>query len=421
MIGPFSVGRTKRFAHAVDPVSCAHETQGSSGRDDSPPDPQLRQLVTIVDDLRAADFNGAPSPEFKARLRARLLAVAAVQLAGEPELVPEPHPARRARLTARLARMGGPRLASAAAALTVLVALSGVTLVASHNALPGDPLYALKRKTEHIELALARNDEAKAHRHLDFATTRATELRDLVDKAPTTPVRTASPPPLRLDADQTALVSSTLQDMDRDTRNGARLLTTYAVSKSDRDALDALATWEAQQQAMLGPMVERLTGAAADRGRDSADLLSRIHNRVVALRAQFACTCLDHATGDDLGPLPCLPCNPPKPPQVRATEPTTTTGPGGGGNSPSPGQQPTVMVTPEPGQSPLPGGSPPTPLPTGTGSPAPSLPPATGDPSGGGPLPTLLPPNPLPPLPSDSQPPPLLPGLPDLLPGLFGA
>lgn len=70
-------------------------------------------------------------------------------------------------------------LASAAVALVVLAGGLGVAR-ASANALPGQPLYAVKRAVEQTRLALAFSDETRAELHLAYAQRRARELALLV-------------------------------------------------------------------------------------------------------------------------------------------------------------------------------------------------------------------------------------------------
>ncbi len=70
-------------------------------------------------------------------------------------------------------------LASAAAVLVVLAGGFGVAR-ASASALPGQPLYTVKRTVEQTRLALAFSDEEKAELHLAYAQRRARELGLLV-------------------------------------------------------------------------------------------------------------------------------------------------------------------------------------------------------------------------------------------------
>jgi len=326
----------------------------------------------------------------------------------------EPAPERRLRLVPPVDRSSGwrrPRVGLVAASL-VLFLLAGVAVLGSRDALPGDPLYALKRGTENAELALARGDEARGRRYLALARTRAGEVRDLTGR----------------DGLDPATVVDTLGTLDQQTAAGVRLLTTAAVGQRSDDLLVFVGTWSAQQYTVLYGVLARTPAGARPRLSDSLQLLRGVNTRVAELRADLNCACLSGAPGDYLGPLPCTPCNPaPKPASTAPSGPASRSGtPGTGG--PAPTVRPSSPAKPRPTGPPGPtgGGAPrptggtggssapgggglplPLPLPTGSGSlPLPSIP--------GLPLPTSLPlPIPLPtgglPLPTG-----LLPGL---LPG----
>lgn len=423
MIGPLTVRRASRFARAIDADPHAPEQQPAV-------DEATRNLVAIVDRLRTADFGGAPAPEFKARLRERLVAAAATSPTDVlPKVAPDAgggparrrpagHGVRPARVPL-LAGVGAPRAALLAGALSALVALAGVTVVTSHRALPGDKLYSLKRTTESVELALAHGADAKARRHLDFAQNRASELADFVTRRAPGSSRSSQESAAELNDSDVALVRSALDDMDKETREGTRLLTTYAVGKMLDDPLADLAAWAADQRAIIQPVLDRLDGDAAARARSSVALIDQIRQRVAALRAQLTCSCMDRGHGDDLGPLPCWPCHPPTSPQGQAgTNPPRQQSAGGV----NPGvtvvrPQPPMTgaaTTPQPSQSAAtPSGTParPSTPPASPPSGLPTLPPESGGPTGTGLLPSLLPSGLLPPL---------LPGVPDLLPRIFG-
>jgi Domain of unknown function (DUF5667) len=69
------------------------------------------------------------------------------------------------------------RIALVAAIVAVLGC--GSALAASAAALPGDPLYGLKRAAERVSLAMHRDHPGKAALHLQFAQTRLEELQTL--------------------------------------------------------------------------------------------------------------------------------------------------------------------------------------------------------------------------------------------------
>jgi uncharacterized protein DUF5667 len=75
----------------------------------------------------------------------------------------------------------GLRLAAAfVAAAVVLVVGAGSAVAASSDAVPGDPLYGVKRAVERISLAMHRDPVGRAALHLQFADERLDEVATLV-------------------------------------------------------------------------------------------------------------------------------------------------------------------------------------------------------------------------------------------------
>jgi uncharacterized membrane protein YgcG len=409
---PGEADRAERFARLLDdPAS-------------TPADPETASLVAVADRLRSVE-PVTVDPDFRASLRAKLHTLAAAPDARDDtikiELVdPEP-PERRLRLVPPAAPRPAwhrPRVGLAAASV-VLILFSGLAVMGSRNALPGDPLYALKRSTETAELQLARGDESRGRRYLELARIRATEIEHLTERA--------NPDP--------ATIADTLGTMDQQTKAGVRLLTTSAVRRADNQPLLDIASWFGTQGNLLASSLPRLPAPARDRFAASVTLLGQVAVRVNDLSRQLGCACLAGAALDDLGPVPCHQCaaqptaaTPSAPASSAAPAPTRT---------PAPGRT-TAPGTPQRTGTPGSGGRPGAPAPSGGGGTQPS--PSGGGggfplplplPSGGGnvplpsipglPLPTQLPiPIPLPtsglPLPTD-----VLPSLlPTLVPGLGG-
>ncbi|MEU4782703.1 DUF5667 domain-containing protein, partial [Micromonospora sp. NPDC023633] len=183
-------------------------------------------------------------------------------------------------VTARRARARGAVLVGIAAGA---VALSGIS-AASENAVPGDALYGMKRSTERAQLALASSDVSRGQLFLDFARTRLAEAAAL-----------------RGDEDG---FSAVLDDMDADTRQGVRLLTTAATQRSDPAALDAVNSFLTGQRRAVGGLLDDASRADRDRTRRSLALLDAVRKRSDALRAAIACGLPAPAGSDALGPAP---------------------------------------------------------------------------------------------------------------------
>lgn len=83
-----------------------------------------------------------------------------------------------------LARRGLPRAAVPVLALMILMSFSGVAVAASHNSLPGDALYMVKRGTERAQLIFVRDPVTRAELQLSFARTRLAEIERIADTRP---------------------------------------------------------------------------------------------------------------------------------------------------------------------------------------------------------------------------------------------
>ncbi|MEU4771324.1 DUF5667 domain-containing protein [Micromonospora sp. NPDC023644] len=278
----FSRRRAERFAQLLDEANGGRRHHVRSRADD-----QLAGLVAVGQRLAAAPPAVEVDPEFRTGLRAMLLATAEREGIGAPA---EPSSRRatadagRNRLlpavTARRARARGAVLVGIAAGA---VALSGIS-AASENAVPGDALYGMKRSTERAQLALASSDVSRGQLFLDFARTRLAEAAAL-----------------RGDEDG---FSAVLDDMDADTRQGVRLLTTAATQRSDPAALDAVNSFLTGQRRAVGGLLDDASRAERDRTRRSLALLDAVRKRSDALRAAIACGLPAPAGSDALGPAP---------------------------------------------------------------------------------------------------------------------
>ena len=280
---------------------------GSASRTAERFDPSDEPLIARLSTL-APSLDGEPDPEWQARTRARLVAMAAVR-------TPEPEPVSPLRRL--MSRQEGARsawrtrltagLAGAAAAVTGLasvVALSG-------NAGPGDALYGVKRGTEQGQLALA--GDARGRTLLEFASTRLDEVSVLIaDDAP---------------AD---VVADTLATMDAQTADGVAWLTRRAVETGSSASLDDLAGWSAGQSAGLTDIRDDVPAAAQDDVAASASLLDDVGQRVEGLRVALDCPTGPATDGSDsLGPVPGECATAPAPPAPGGPDATITDAPSG--------------------------------------------------------------------------------------------
>ena len=204
-------------------------------------DPRIRSLVASLSEL---DYAPAPEPDFRAELRAQLVAVAPRIVAESRETAEaatsdarEGTQAPVADLERRRRRFAHP-LGIAAGVAAAFVMLFGGALWLSQKSLPGDSLYGLKRAGENIRLDLASSGTDRGHLYLSLAQTRVEEARALVQHSEAL----AGGGTLaggRLSPGTASLVSSTLNSADADLADGSTELNRQAVtSHSDSPARD---------------------------------------------------------------------------------------------------------------------------------------------------------------------------------------
>jgi len=284
------------------------------------PDEQVAGYVRLGKALvRSAGVTSGPTEDFRTSLRAMLVATAERDGIGATA---EDAPETGKRAVPTRPMVGGKRARGA-----VLVGLAAGTLAlsgisaASGDAMPGDPLYSVKRSTESARLALAGSDVSRGQLYLEFARNRLAEAGETGARG--------------------ATLATMLADMDNETRDGIRLLTLAAQNRHDSTALDVIDTFVRDQRTLLGQLSD------AGQSGPSTTLLNRIAQRSAALRAGLACHGGATAT-DELGAIapPCAgsPAGTPRggagvsggqAPAGRPESGGTATGPAGGGAAPT--------------------------------------------------------------------------------------
>ena len=170
-------------------------------------------------------------------------------------------------------------------------------MLLSGSALPGDPLYGVRRTVESAAMSLTFGDESKGLKHLGYAADRISDVETLAARHPNT---ADSPAGDYLTA---------FADFDSDAAAGSTDLTGYA-SGNGPDVLNQLHGWATQQSARIGAVDPKLPAsvqAAATAGRT---LLGRVEARASALLARTSCYTVTSGARDDLGVLPATgPCD----------------------------------------------------------------------------------------------------------------
>jgi hypothetical protein len=270
----FDRRRAERFARLLD----GDEVGTRTHRDSEPDAADLAQLARQLSGLREAPD---PDPEFRAGLRAMLQAKIERDGVGGRSA----HAATRAALTGKTQAVRQVPVATGRTRLAVLVgvtagalALSGVS-AASTDALPGEPLYQIKRSTERAQLALAGSDLGRGKLYLEFARIRLAEARAVAPEA----------------------LPALLAEMDAETREAMRLVGGTAVAHGDPGALALVLSFTTEQRHLLDAL--RRTAPAADAAalNRSAGVLRDVTRRAADLRAALAAGCTPDAV-DELGP-----------------------------------------------------------------------------------------------------------------------
>jgi hypothetical protein len=319
-------------------------------------DPRVQAVVASLATLPAP----APSAEFRAELRAQLVAIAPRIIAESAqadtpmiEIVPRPasrpsprptgHPTRTAAsapprhadsFVARLRRFPiGRPLAIAASVVTAFALLLSGAVWMSQKALPGDTLYGLKRASESLQLATASSDKEKAQDYLDFAATRAKEVSDLLSRA-TASAAGLGPQAGGINAGTAKRITSALASADADVTSASALLGGQAVQSKSAKPLATMTAWAPRQLSRLNQIATASpAGSLRTSAQSSADLVTAALVRARALAPQVGCSCLQSSGTDALGPIPCLTCSAP---QTTPTGPTHAVTVPGGRTAPAP-------------------------------------------------------------------------------------
>lgn len=255
-------------------------------------DPELDDELSLVRALSAAGAQApTPSPQFRMELRAMLVAEAERQQMANAAAVNEP-----TRVLPRIVKDLGTsqlrkRRRGRRTRAAVIVGLAAGTLavsgisVASGSAMPGDALYGVKRSSEDARVALAGSDRDRGTLYLQFARNRMGEASGISG---------------------TSGLFTLFSAMDQDTSMGTALITRAALHQGDARLLDPLAQFVADQHSDL----VNLARGSADVRRltiESLDLLTKVSDRINAVREAIACHAAYADDNQPLGPTvqPC--------------------------------------------------------------------------------------------------------------------
>jgi uncharacterized protein DUF5667 len=164
------------------------------------------------------------------------------------------------------------------------LALSGIA-AASGDAMPGNPLYGVKRSQENAQLVLAGSPVAKGNVYLELARIRLGEAEGVHNNS--------------------RLLLGALHDMDAETQSGSSLLLTYALSHRDTRTLDSVDAFVEVQNRHLQTLLNEIGGGANRHDvLESRFVLTHVQQRVTDVRASLACHSTAVSRTDHYGPVP---------------------------------------------------------------------------------------------------------------------
>jgi Domain of unknown function (DUF5667) len=251
----------------------------------------LQRELAIATTLRQVGDSIGPTLSERDRMRRRVMAeFGSVVHEGNSPVLPMRVSSQRRWIPDQTR---GRLVVAAAAALCLLMSMSGMSLLLSRDAVPGDALYGFKRTAESAELGLTFGDQPKALKHLEFASARVNEIEIMADQADSAGSWSAG---------QGKFLRA-LDDFDSDATAGARLLTGLALH-GQPTSLPALRSWAEQQKTRLSAVRAALALPTSTRMDSTLTLLDRVIVRASALSLRSNCATITTGTQDDLGLIP---------------------------------------------------------------------------------------------------------------------
>jgi hypothetical protein len=199
-----------------------------------------------------------PRVEFADDLRLRLMAAAETELVAAPNVV---------RLVPRRPSKTRRRLGTAAASLVIVGGTAGMAAAAS-GALPGEPLYPVKRGVEQVEAAVRMSDAAEGRALLDQAATRLEEVRALKAQGSTDP----------------DLLAATFDSFRTAAEDGSQKLFASYQAEDNLQDITTVRAFTAQQMADVAALAASTSNAATEGDLlDAADTLADIDQQALVL------------------------------------------------------------------------------------------------------------------------------------------
>ena len=268
--------------------------EGRTAPEDTPRAVQrLGGLATAVRDHAELE---TPSDEFRTRLRAELLEVAAAGRVTAWQRVRDRVDDATARVRHSL------RAAGAAAVASTMIGTAGVA-AAAQSALPGDVLYSVKDLTEGVRLNFASGDLERGRLHLAYARERLDEVE--AGRG-------------RLSPDQ---LSATLDRLDHEAAAGADELLQAAAADDGPRVLDELDDFTAELRLRLQDLTASLPLSVRPAAERTLEVLRRIDLQVTGLLGLDGAGCAVCGDGTFVQPRVILPGDGSAAPSCRCVQP----------------------------------------------------------------------------------------------------
>lgn len=263
----FARRRAEEFDAAVDGLTTPTDGRGGAAGPLRLASPELEPLVMVVRRMQALP-TPAMRPDFDTELRSQLVSAYAERVQAE-QPVTRPPLALAQVGTLERPRPRQRRLSVLAAAGVLAVTATG-TAFASQSALPGDPLYPVKRSIEAVQLTLAGGGAGRGRELLQQAGIRLTETQALV----TTRANEATTP---------RYVSTELGTFSSDARTGGRTLMHSYRTQADQTAVTDLRTYTSMFANRLSQLGRDLPRQSEPRFVAAAQLVTSLDTRARAL------------------------------------------------------------------------------------------------------------------------------------------
>ncbi|WP_033825301.1 DUF5667 domain-containing protein [Kitasatospora sp. MBT63] len=276
--------RAKAFAEALE----AHRTEsradtGGAARAGSSRADQARGGSAAMAELlaMAGALGSLPEPELDAEARvvqrAQLMAAFEQEWAGGRPAVALPRQRRHRAVRAVSRSRWGRRLAIGGLVAGVAVGSFAGAAAASTNALPGDPLYGMKRGLEGLQLDWADSDAERGALLLEQASTRLDEAQSLLRRAGS---------PDTLSPDTVEQVRRALDDMHTEAVRGRDLLRAVYRSNGSLAPMRKLATFAEGEDDRWTTLQSRLPGQLTGQAGKVDQLFDDISEDVAPLHLE---------------------------------------------------------------------------------------------------------------------------------------